>query len=176
MATAALGREHGCLILRSPAMAIVTSAPSRTQRPSAHWLDWLSPPSSARRGSAADLSPRATTRAPTRAAATAAGRHPEARVAPPAGGPAGSATDAAIDDSPDGTAGPADDAAPRGCGWFDSSLDLRDGLLVQEHDRVDALAEVLPAAHWLAFELGVSPGAPGGFGADRGHRNAAPRR
>jgi hypothetical protein len=40
---------------------------------------------------------------------------------------------------------------PRGCGWFDSSLDLQQGLRVVEHGGFDGLAADLPLA-WL---LGV---------------------
>ena len=39
------------------------------------------------------------------------------------------------------------------CGWFDSSHELRCGLLVREHDSVQTLAEVLPLAHWLDMHL-----------------------
>lgn len=47
-------------------------------------------------------------------------------------------------------AGPVDDELPQpaepvwGCGWFDSSLDLRQGLRVIEHDGIDhGLVELL---------------------------------
>jgi hypothetical protein len=75
----------------------------------------------------------------------------------PAQAPPGAIAQAPADETTDAV-------PPRGCGWFDSSLDLRHGLQVLEHSRVDGLAEVLPAAHWLAFELGVPPGAGSGVG------------
>lgn len=49
-----------------------------------------------------------------------------------------------------------DDDRPRGCGWFDSSLDLQQGLRVEEHtglpDDDPALAD-LPLAAWLELQL-----------------------
>ncbi|MEP7282972.1 MAG: hypothetical protein ABI696_13410 [Rubrivivax sp.] len=48
------------------------------------------------------------------------------------------------------------DAPPAGCGWFDSSLDLRQGLEVREHQGVDglsALGSELPLGWWLQWEL-----------------------
>ncbi len=58
---------------------------------------------------------------------------------------------------PDETVLPALDAeeaaAPRGCGWFDSSHDLQHGLCVREHASADTLARELPLAHWLEFQL-----------------------
>ncbi len=39
------------------------------------------------------------------------------------------------------------------CGWFDSSHELRCGLLVREHDSVETLAAVLPLVHWLDMHL-----------------------
>lgn len=51
----------------------------------------------------------------------------------------------------------AEDSLPR-CGWFDSSLDLRAGLLVQEHDCADDVANELPLSAWLALHLsGAAP-------------------
>lgn len=44
-----------------------------------------------------------------------------------------------------------DDGPPRGCGWFDSSRDLLQGLRVVEHGGFEGLAAELPLA-WL---LGV---------------------
>lgn len=43
--------------------------------------------------------------------------------------------------------------APRGCGWFDSSHDLRHGLRVQEHLDAGTLARELPLANWLDLQL-----------------------
>lgn len=36
-----------------------------------------------------------------------------------------------------------------GCGWFDSSLDLRQGLEVMEHMSLGPVARDLPVAWWL---------------------------
>ena len=44
---------------------------------------------------------------------------------------------------------------PKGCGWFDSSYELGQGLVVCEHEATaaaQALAEA-PLADWLAFQL-----------------------
>jgi hypothetical protein len=38
-----------------------------------------------------------------------------------------------------------------GCGWFDSSHDLRQGLLVHEHASLDALAGAISLSDWLAW-------------------------
>ncbi|RVU49434.1 hypothetical protein [Rubrivivax rivuli] len=53
----------------------------------------------------------------------------------------------------------------RGCGWFDSSLDLQQGLRVEEHTGLPgsdpALAD-LPLAAWLELQLqGWRPEPPG---------------
>lgn len=48
----------------------------------------------------------------------------------------------------------ADEPGPRGCGWFDSSHDLQQGLCVQEHLSPEALARELPLAAWLDLQLG----------------------
>lgn len=54
-----------------------------------------------------------------------------------------------------------DDAPPRGCGWFDSSQDLREGLSVSEHAGSDALAAQLPLAAWVDLQLcGWRPALP----------------
>jgi len=37
-----------------------------------------------------------------------------------------------------------DDSLPRGCAWFVSSLDLRDGLAVIEHDLMVVEAALMP--------------------------------
>jgi hypothetical protein len=61
-----------------------------------------------------------------------------------------------------GDAGTApDDTPPRGCGWFDSSHELRRGLVVCEHASPDTLAGELPLASWLELHLsGWRPAAP----------------
>lgn len=45
------------------------------------------------------------------------------------------------------------EARPPGCGWFDSSHELRRGLLVREHASADALAAELPLTSWLELHL-----------------------
>lgn len=40
-----------------------------------------------------------------------------------------------------------------GCGWFDSSHDLRAGLVVREHASADAVSEQLGLACWLELHL-----------------------
>lgn len=45
------------------------------------------------------------------------------------------------------------DDVPRGCGWFDSSHELRRGLRVHEDLSVEALARELPLANWLDLQL-----------------------
>jgi hypothetical protein len=42
---------------------------------------------------------------------------------------------------------------PQGCGWFDSSRELRAGLWVQEHATTDAVDNELPLATWLEWNL-----------------------
>ncbi len=58
----------------------------------------------------------------------------------------------------------ADEPAPEeeapGCGWFDSSADLKSGLSVTEHASAERLAAALPLDDWIAFHL-----ASGGGGA-----------
>jgi hypothetical protein len=46
-----------------------------------------------------------------------------------------------------------DDVAP-GCGWFDSSHELQQGLLVREHSDPDAVAAEMPLGPWLDLHLG----------------------
>jgi hypothetical protein len=46
-----------------------------------------------------------------------------------------------------------DDEQPRGCGWFDSSHELKAGLDVMEHASADAVASQMPLADWLAMHL-----------------------
>lgn len=41
----------------------------------------------------------------------------------------------------------------RGCGWFDSSHELKQGLQVQEHASLAELSELLPLADWLQLHL-----------------------
>jgi hypothetical protein len=52
---------------------------------------------------------------------------------------------------------------PPGCGWFDSSHELRRGLRVEELGSVEGLAPLLPPDDWLALRLQGGPlaGAPG---------------
>jgi hypothetical protein len=45
------------------------------------------------------------------------------------------------------------DERPLGCGWFDSSHDLREGLQVHEHASADAVAAELPLGAWLELHL-----------------------
>lgn len=73
-----------------------------------------------------------------------------ARHATPA--PAGRAT-AALE----AAAPPDDDVPPRGCGWFDSSHELRQGLRVDERTDAAALAQ-LSVGDWLRLELREWPG------------------
>lgn len=39
------------------------------------------------------------------------------------------------------------------CGWFDSSHDLKRGLLVHEHESLDEVSELLPLPDWLELHL-----------------------
>ena len=50
---------------------------------------------------------------------------------------------------------PAPDEEPpaRGCGWFDSSHDLHEGLCVEEHSSTDSLVPELPLSSWLELRL-----------------------
>lgn len=45
---------------------------------------------------------------------------------------------------------------PKGCGWFDSSYELGQGLLVREHDATTAAQALAaaPLADWLEIQLG----------------------
>lgn len=47
----------------------------------------------------------------------------------------------------------AGDEAPVGCGWFDSSHDLHQGLCVSELDSPAALARELPLPAWIDLQL-----------------------
>lgn len=54
-----------------------------------------------------------------------------------------------------------DDGTPRGCGWFDSSHELRQGLAVSER-LDDAAVAAMPLRDWVDWQLqGVLP-RPGG--------------
>lgn len=47
----------------------------------------------------------------------------------------------------------ADDAPPPGCGWYDSSRDLEQGLVVREHAGAATLGTELTLADWLQLAL-----------------------
>jgi hypothetical protein len=51
---------------------------------------------------------------------------------------------------------PAADDGPRGCGWFDSSHELRHGLEVREHASLADAAPLMCVADWLALHLQTS--------------------
>lgn len=55
---------------------------------------------------------------------------------------------------------PAPEEAAPGCGWFDSSADLRSGLAVTEHASAERLAAALPLEDWIAFHLSTGGGGP----------------
>jgi hypothetical protein len=48
---------------------------------------------------------------------------------------------------------PADRDAGPTCGWFDSSHDLGQGLLVQELSSPESLAAAVPLSQWLDWQL-----------------------
>ena len=51
-----------------------------------------------------------------------------------------------------------DDAAHPGCGWFDSSHELHQGLVVLEHSGAEGLGAELPVTLWLQLVLdGAAP-------------------
>jgi hypothetical protein len=56
--------------------------------------------------------------------------------------------------APVAAAAPADepDTPPR-CGWFDSSHELRSGLVVTELDQPESVARVVPLSWWLQWQL-----------------------
>ena len=62
---------------------------------------------------------------------------------------------AVLADGDPATVGPEADADTdaAGCGWFDSSHDLQNGLLVTEHASADAVANELPLEAWLDLHL-----------------------
>ena len=47
----------------------------------------------------------------------------------------------------------AEDERPRGCGWFDSSQDLREGLCISEHAPSDPVTAQLPVMAWVQLQL-----------------------
>ncbi len=51
----------------------------------------------------------------------------------------------------------ADDEAQTGCGWFDSSHDLNQGLCVRELVNPAALARELPLPAWIDWQLAACP-------------------
>ena len=59
-------------------------------------------------------------------------------------------SDASTDAPTDAPIDP-EESAP-GCGWFDSSHELRAGLQVHEHAANDGICAELPLAHWLALQ------------------------
>jgi hypothetical protein len=59
-------------------------------------------------------------------------------------------------DAPSTAAELADDFTV-GCGWFESSHELRCGLQVCEHQATDSLAAELSLADWLALNLWSKP-------------------
>ncbi len=51
-----------------------------------------------------------------------------------------------------------DEAARPGCGWFDSSHELHQGLVVLEHSGAEGLGAELPVTLWLQLVLdGAAP-------------------
>ena len=46
-----------------------------------------------------------------------------------------------------------DEAAHSGCGWFDSSHELQQGLVVLEHSGAEGLGAELPVTLWLQLVL-----------------------
>ena len=87
---------------------------------------------------------------------------------PPAVAAADSVAAAACAPSAPSTASAAqgvrDEVPPRGCGWYDSSFELQQGLRVEEHLDAGTLASQLPLHAWLELQLsgwrGAVPGAP----------------
>ncbi|WP_326539717.1 hypothetical protein [Pseudorhodoferax sp.] len=57
---------------------------------------------------------------------------------------------------------PADAQPPAGCGWFDSSLDLREGLAVTEHYDINLVLAIEVALDWAGPATAAA--APGGLG------------
>ncbi len=52
-----------------------------------------------------------------------------------------------------------DDDRAKGCGWFDSSRDLHQGLVVLEHSGAEGLGAELPITVWLSLVLDGAAGA-----------------
>ena len=52
-----------------------------------------------------------------------------------------------------GTPAPDEEPPVHGCGWFDSSHDLHEGLCVEEHSSTDSLVPELPLSSWLELQL-----------------------
>jgi hypothetical protein len=77
------------------------------------------------------------------------GRRPAARR-PPGSGPLHGDNGAATVPAPE------TESAAEGCGWFDSSHELHQGLLVLEHTGADGLGQELPVTVWLELVLGVT--------------------
>lgn len=75
----------------------------------------------------------------------------------PAAGPAGPRPGAAAAPEAVGHTEPCGDDRPRGCGWFDSSFELRRGLAVVEH----GAAELALAVEWLFAAEAQGHEAPG---------------
>ena len=51
-------------------------------------------------------------------------------------------------------AAPADEPdTPTPCGWFDSSHELRSGLVVTELEQPESVARVVPLSWWLQWQL-----------------------
>lgn len=79
---------------------------------------------------------------------------PLARAHPPGlAGALDAGAAAAATPAPAATGPDAEDLGACRCGWFDSSHDLQQGLLVQEHLSPDSLAHELPLDAWLALHL-----------------------
>ncbi|HLL20428.1 MAG TPA: hypothetical protein VK439_16735 [Rubrivivax sp.] len=74
--------------------------------------------------------------------------HPQPPVPTPPIAP-GTVADRSCDRDRDDHEG---DEQRSGCGWFDSSHDLRAGLQVREHAANDAVLAELPLAMWLELQ------------------------
>lgn len=48
-----------------------------------------------------------------------------------------------------------DPHTPRGCAWYDSSLDLRQGLEVTTHEDARPCPDWLPLADWLLWQTAL---------------------
>jgi hypothetical protein len=56
-------------------------------------------------------------------------------------------------DAADAVVDKAEGDGPAGCGWFASSHELQQGLLVTEHASADAVSAELPLQAWLELHL-----------------------